>query len=150
MKTTPILLLGCGSLALAIAAAQQPATPKIQNVPIQHTAVTSGTEMYSTYCAVCHGADGKGNGPAASSLKTHPADLTQLSKKNGEIVGTFSVQADDEVMLVTNGGQIIRMSVNDVRFVGRQTQGVTLFRIEDSEQVVSAAIIRDDGGEEEA
>ena len=86
MKTTPILLLGCGSLALAIAAAQQPASPKIQNVPIQHTAVTSGTEMYSTYCAVCHGADGKGNGPAASSLKTHPADLTQLSKKNG---GTF-------------------------------------------------------------
>ena len=73
----------------------------------------------------------------------------KLSKKNGEIVGSFHVHDTDDVMLVTNGGQIIRMPVKDVRFVGRQTQGVTLFRIEDSEEVVSAAIIKDDGGEEE-
>jgi DNA gyrase subunit A len=73
----------------------------------------------------------------------------KLGKKNGEIVGTFNVKDGDEVMLVTNGGQIIRMPVADVRFVGRQTQGVTLFRIEDSEEVVSAAIIRDDGGSAE-
>jgi DNA gyrase subunit A len=73
----------------------------------------------------------------------------KLSKKNGEIVGTFNVQDNDEVMLVTNGGQIIRMPVRDVRFVGRQTQGVTLFRIEDSEEVVSAAIIRDDNAPDE-
>lgn len=72
----------------------------------------------------------------------------KLSKKNGEIVGSFHVHDTDEVMLVTNGGQIIRMAVKDVRFVGRQTQGVTLFRIEDGEEVVSAAIIKDDGGEE--
>jgi mono/diheme cytochrome c family protein len=83
MKRTSILLFGAGFLTLAIAAAQQPATPKIQNVPIQRTSATSGSEMYSTYCAVCHGADGKGNGPAAPSLKTHPSDLTVLSKKNG-------------------------------------------------------------------
>ena len=48
-------------------------------------------------------------------------------------------------MLVTDGGKIIRMPITDVRFVGRQTQGVTLFRIEDSEKVVSAAVIRDAG-----
>jgi len=73
----------------------------------------------------------------------------KLSKKNGEIVGSFNVQDTDEAMLVTNGGQIIRMPVKDVRFVGRQSQGVTLFRIEgDNEEVVSAAIIRDVGGEE--
>ena len=72
----------------------------------------------------------------------------KLGKRNGEIVGTFNVKDSDEVMLVTNGGQIIRMSVKDVRFVGRQTQGVTLFRIEDAEEVVSAAIIRDDNGAE--
>ncbi|MCE9507645.1 MAG: DNA gyrase subunit A [Alphaproteobacteria bacterium] len=73
----------------------------------------------------------------------------KLSQKNGEIVGTFNVQDSDEVMLVTNGGQIIRMPVKDVRFVGRQTQGVTLFRIEDTEEVVSAAIIRDDNASDE-
>ncbi|MFH1158543.1 MAG: DNA gyrase subunit A [Pseudomonadota bacterium] len=69
----------------------------------------------------------------------------KLGRRNGEIVGTFNVKDSDEVMLVTNGGQIIRMPVADVRFVGRQTQGVTLFRIEDSEEVVSAAVIRDAG-----
>ncbi len=73
----------------------------------------------------------------------------KLSQKNGEIVGTFKVLDSDEVMLVTDGGQIIRMPVKDVRFVGRQTQGVTLFRIEDGEEVVSAAIIRDDDHDEE-
>jgi len=42
--------------------------------------------MYMAYCASCHGADGKGNGPAAAALKTQPTDLTQISAKNG---GTF-------------------------------------------------------------
>jgi DNA gyrase subunit A len=72
----------------------------------------------------------------------------KLSAKNGQIVGSFNVHDTDEVMLVTSGGQIIRMPVADVRFVGRQTQGVTLFRIEDGEEVVSAAVIREVAGEE--
>jgi mono/diheme cytochrome c family protein len=39
--------------------------------------------MYTAYCAVCHGTDGKGGGPAASALKVPPNDLTLLSKNNG-------------------------------------------------------------------
>jgi mono/diheme cytochrome c family protein len=39
--------------------------------------------MYTAYCAVCHGIDGKGGGPAASALKVPPTDLTLLSKNNG-------------------------------------------------------------------
>ena len=39
--------------------------------------------MYTAYCAVCHGANAKGGGPAASALKVAPADLVQLSKNNG-------------------------------------------------------------------
>jgi mono/diheme cytochrome c family protein len=42
----------------------------------------SGKEMFLAYCAVCHGADGKGHGPAASALKRRPTDLTMLTKKN--------------------------------------------------------------------
>jgi len=42
--------------------------------------------MYTNYCAVCHGTEGKGNGPAADALKTPPVDLTALSKNNG---GTY-------------------------------------------------------------
>jgi mono/diheme cytochrome c family protein len=42
--------------------------------------------MFDTYCAVCHGKEGKGNGPAAASLTKTPADLTKISARNG---GTF-------------------------------------------------------------
>src|ERR1700692_2100948 len=55
----------------------------IKNVPIQSTSPVSGKDMYTAYCAVCHGKDGKGGGPAASAMKTPPADLTLLAKKDG-------------------------------------------------------------------
>ena len=55
----------------------------IQHVPVKQTSAASGKEMYNTYCAVCHGTDGKGGGPAASALKVPPTDLTQLAKNNG-------------------------------------------------------------------
>jgi|SRR5271165_2020017 len=59
-------------------------SPKvIQHVPVKQTSAASGKEMYTTYCAVCHGTDGKGGGPAASALKVPPTDLTLLSKSNG-------------------------------------------------------------------
>lgn len=57
--------------------------PKIERVPAKNTAADSGQEMFRTYCAVCHGPDAKGDGPAAPALKKQPANLTQLSKKNG-------------------------------------------------------------------
>lgn len=44
---------------------------------------TSGKEMYRAYCAACHGLEGKGDGPVAPLLRTPPADLTQLARKNG-------------------------------------------------------------------
>ena len=49
---------------------------------IAHTYSLSGPEMYKTWCASCHGLDGKGNGPVAGALKRAPTNLTQLSKKN--------------------------------------------------------------------
>ena len=47
--------------------------------------------MYRAYCAVCHGLDGKGNGPAAPALKQTLPDLTLLAKKNGGQFPTFRV-----------------------------------------------------------
>ena len=55
----------------------------IKHVPIKSTSPVSGKDMYATYCAVCHGTDGKGGGPAASALKIPPNNLTLLSKNNG-------------------------------------------------------------------
>jgi mono/diheme cytochrome c family protein len=56
---------------------------QIKEVPLQRTSPASGKQMYSTYCAVCHGVDGRGNGPAAVALKTQPTDLATLAKENG-------------------------------------------------------------------
>jgi len=55
---------------------------EIKHVPVKPTSAASGKEMYDTYCAVCHGTDGKGGGPAADALKTRPTDLTTLAQKN--------------------------------------------------------------------
>jgi mono/diheme cytochrome c family protein len=52
-------------------------------IPVEKTTPVSGKQMYSSYCASCHGLNGRGNGPIAASLKTPPADLTVLSKNNG-------------------------------------------------------------------
>jgi mono/diheme cytochrome c family protein len=65
--------------------------PKIKHASPSDTDPTSGVEMYRTYCAVCHGLDGKGNGPAAPALKQQVPDLTPLSRKNGGEFPMFRV-----------------------------------------------------------
>jgi mono/diheme cytochrome c family protein len=70
----------------------------VENVPIRHTSPASAQNMFVAYCAACHGKDGKGNGPAASSLKVAPPDLTTLAKRNNgvfprdRVYGTISGQ----------------------------------------------------------
>lgn len=74
-----------------------------------------------------------------------------LTPKNGEVVGTFVVEDDDQILMVTDGGQIIRMAVRSIRFVGRQTQGVTLLKVRDGEEVVSVArVFMEEGDEDDA
>ncbi len=58
-------------------------TPVIKEVPVRPTSPASGKQMYTTYCAVCHGVDGKGSGPAAAALKEPPTNLAQLARDNG-------------------------------------------------------------------
>lgn len=68
-----------------------------------------------------------------------------LTKKNGSAVaGTFPVTDEHQIMLVTDGGQMIRMPVSGIRFTGRSAQGVTLFRVGEGEQVVSVAWLKQD------
>jgi mono/diheme cytochrome c family protein len=54
----------------------------IKKVPVKSVAAYSGEGMYANYCAVCHGKNGRGNGPAAEALKIAPPDLTSLAKQN--------------------------------------------------------------------
>jgi mono/diheme cytochrome c family protein len=51
-------------------------------IPVTKTAPTSGQQMYTNYCAACHGADARGHGPVAPQLKTPPPDLTVLARDN--------------------------------------------------------------------
>ena len=69
-------------ISVCAAAMDQKSTPVVKHVTIKSTSAVSGHEMFTTYCATCHGTDGKGGGPAASALKVPPSDLTLLSKSN--------------------------------------------------------------------
>ncbi len=72
----------------------------------------------------------------------------ELTKKHGWVVGSFLVDHDDDIVIVSNGGTIIRTPVSDIRIAGRRTQGVTVFRVEEQEHVVSVARLSDNGDEE--
>lgn len=73
--------------------AQDQSKTEIKHVPIKQTSPASGQEMYKSYCAVCHGIDGKGNGPATPALKVPPPDLTALAAKNGGKYPALKVSA---------------------------------------------------------
>jgi mono/diheme cytochrome c family protein len=63
--------------------------------------------MYTAYCAVCHGRDGKGNGPAAEALKVPPADLTILARRNGNKYPSDHVRSaiEGDVRLPAHGSK---------------------------------------------
>jgi len=61
------------------------------------------------------------------------------SDRNGHVVGVAYVQEGDELLVITQQGMILRMQANDVRAIGRATQGVRLIDIEDDDRVVSIA-----------
>ncbi len=61
--------------------------------------------------------------------------------KNGNVVDSFTVDDNDELILVTDGGKLIRILIKDVRIAGRSTRGVSLFKIPDNEKIVSVTKI---------
>jgi mono/diheme cytochrome c family protein len=67
-------------LAVSLSFADQAQSKVV--IPVNKTTPTDGKQMYTNYCAPCHGTDGKGRGPAASALKMPPTDLTALLKNN--------------------------------------------------------------------
>jgi DNA gyrase subunit A len=67
-----------------------------------------------------------------------------ITERNGQVVASFPVAERDQIMLVTDGGQLIRCPVNDIRIAGRKTQGVVLFKVEEGERVVSVTRLSDE------
>ena len=72
------LLFSTATLTIA-----QQSQTTIKKTPIKRTSAASGEEMYNSYCAVCHGKDGKGNGPATAALSVPSPDLTTLAQRHG-------------------------------------------------------------------
>ena len=74
----------------------------------------------------------------------------ETSARNGSVVASFPVDESDQLVMVTDGGQLIRTTVHDIRIAARNTQGVTLFKTADDEHVVSVtrlSDVEDDEGE---
>lgn len=67
-----------------------------------------------------------------------------VTDKTGQMVAAYPITDAEQIMLVSDQGQLIRMPVHNIRIAGRATQGVTLFRVANNEHVVSVATLRDD------
>ena len=74
------------------------------------------------------------------------ANAILLSAKNGHVANAFPVKPQDQIMLITDKGRLLRCGVNDIRIAGRRTQGVILMRLEKDERVVNVTKIEE--GEE--
>jgi len=75
---------------------------------------------------------------------------TDISKRDeiGALIATFPVGNEDQIMLVSDGGQVIRVPVNGIRIASRATKGVTIFNTAEGEKVVSVERISEPQGEE--
>jgi DNA gyrase subunit A len=71
-----------------------------------------------------------------------------VNDRNGALVVSFPVEGEDQIVLVTDAGQLIRCPVDDVRIAGRNTQGVRIFKTDDEEKVVSVERVPEEGSSE--
>jgi len=71
-----------------------------------------------------------------------------VTERNGRIVASFPVEESDQIMLVTDRGQLIRCPVDGIRIAGRGTQGVIVFDTAEGERVVSVERLSEENGEE--
>ena len=74
----------------------------------------------------------------------------QTTERNGEVIGAVAVSEDDEVMLISQGGTLVRTPASGISVMGRNTQGVRLIQLEDGERLIGLERIVDTGGEDEA
>ncbi|MCC7345457.1 MAG: DNA gyrase subunit A, partial [Deltaproteobacteria bacterium] len=73
----------------------------------------------------------------------------KVTDKTGKVVAVKQVSDTDEIMLITNSGKIIRMPVNNISIIGRNTQGVRLINLEEGEQVSAVAKLAESEEDEE-
>ena len=88
-----------------------------------------------------------GKGIVAMDIWEGKKGAETIREKTGYLVASFPVGDDDQLMLVTNGGQLIRTKVDGIRIAGRATQGVIVFDTAEDERVVSVERLSEEGEE---
>ena len=73
-----------------------------------------------------------------------------ISDKTGSVIAIKAVAEEDDLMITTKSGIIIRMPVNDIRVMGRATQGVKVIRVNDNDQIADVAVVTSDDATEDA
>ena len=68
----------------------------------------------------------------------------QTSERNGQLIGAAQVTDEDQVMLITNKGMLVRTRVSEINVIGRNTQGVTVIKLKEGEKLVSLAPISEE------
>lgn len=106
--TTFVALL----LAACVAGAQE--KPIIKKTEMKRTSPASGKEMYTEYCAACHGADAKGTGPAVAALKTPPPDLTTLARRSEDL----KYPSDRVATILRHGTEVAAHGTTDMPIWG--------------------------------
>ena len=76
-------------------------------------------------------------------------NIVLAEAENNGVVASFPVENDTQLVMMTDGGQLIRTGVDEVRIAGRSTRGVTLFRVGEEERVVTVTHLRDDDDNDE-
>jgi mono/diheme cytochrome c family protein len=104
-----IIGLAAGTIVLA----SDPPAKTLKPVPVKVSGTIDGAELFREHCAVCHGIDGKGRGPAADALKRPLTDLTRISGANG---GKFPALA---VQQKINGGEVIEHGTVEMPMWGK-------------------------------
>jgi DNA gyrase subunit A len=77
------------------------------------------------------------------------ANITLAPRNGTAVVASLTIEDEDDIMLVTDAGRLIRVPANQVRRTGRQAMGVTLFRVDAGEHVTSVFPVVEDGGSED-
>ena len=75
-------------------------------------------------------------------------ELSRKGEANARLVRSFCIEDDDQIMMVTNGGQLVRCPVRNIRIVSRSSRGVTVIRVKDSERLVSVERIEENEDED--
>ncbi len=73
----------------------------------------------------------------------------KTSSRNGKVIGAMQIGDDDEIMMITNAGKIIRINMKHMRVIGRNTQGVNMFKLKEGEKVVAVDLVAEDYSEDD-